>query len=162
VTRVCIEKGLFLDGLSPNHLMIFRWLTASTKLSRVLGCWSGCHRQSTRRVSKRRHSICDITSAQNVTDQRLGYQHLTAAQHAAPSAVAAVIRAVQNWKFASVGQPESADEVFFETVEAFVVAGHDLKLFCSNKRRRRSLILSSQYFGSNYLALALEGRDVGP
>jgi hypothetical protein len=97
-----------------------------------------------------------------VTDQRLGYQHLTAAQHAAPSAVAAVIRAIQNWKFASVGQPESADEVFFETVEAFVVAGHDLKLFCSNKRRRRSLILSSQCFASNYLALALEGRDVGP
>lgn len=39
LTKLCKDKGLFLDGLSPNHLIILRWYT-------VVSLWSGIYLQS--------------------------------------------------------------------------------------------------------------------
>lgn len=90
--------------------------------------------------------------------QRLGDEHLAATQHAAPSAVAAVIRAVQQGKFAPIREPEAADEVLLEALKALVVAARYLKENAASAlrhafRKRRTIFTN--------FALALEGGHVG-
>lgn len=44
-TKVCIDRGLFREGLSPNHLMIIRCNASFVNPSRLrIGC-SGVHLQ---------------------------------------------------------------------------------------------------------------------
>lgn len=62
-----------------------------------------------------------------MVNEGLGQQHLAAAEHAAPAAVAAVGRAVKNRKLPTVGQPQTADEVRFEALKAFILANAQLE-----------------------------------
>lgn len=67
-------------------------------------------------------------AAQKVADEGLRDQHLAAAKHAAPAAVAAVGGAIQDRKLAAVRQPEFAHEVVLETLEALLVTSGYLKM----------------------------------